>query len=58
VMFLKKLVIDPERVPPERTLFHPRYYRKVPVLRRELAEAMNRENFSNVEILPAAKHTV
>ena len=51
---LKNLVLDPTRVPTDRTLFFPRYYNKVPVLRRELAEAMKREKFSNLEIVPAS----
>ena len=57
VLFMRSLVIDPTSVPKERTLFFPRYYNKVPVLRWELAEAMKRENFSNVDIIPISGHT-
>ena len=37
-----------------KTLFA-RYFSEVPVLRRELAEAMKRENFSNVGIVPVSE---
>jgi len=57
ILFLDRLVLDPTKVPEERKLFFPRYYDKVPVLRRELAEAMGREGFSNVKIVPASKYS-
>jgi hypothetical protein len=49
---MRSLVLDPMRVPEDRMLFFPRYYNKSPVVRAELAEAMRKENFSNVEIVP------
>jgi hypothetical protein len=55
ILFIKRLVIDPIRVPEGRQLFFPRYYNKHPVLRRELAEAMGGEGFTNVKIVPVSK---
>lgn len=55
IMFLDRLVIGPAEVPQERTLFFARYFNEVPVLRRELAEAMKKENFSNVAIVPISE---
>jgi hypothetical protein len=51
---MKSLVLDSSRVPEDRTLFFPRYFNRVPILKGELAEAMRREDFSNVEIVPAS----
>jgi len=55
IMLLRKLVLDPSRVPEDRQLFFPRYYSEIPLLRRELADAMRQENFSNVKIVPLSK---
>jgi hypothetical protein len=52
IMFLDRLALDPAKVPQERTLFFARYFNEVPVLRRELAEAMKQENFTNMKIVP------
>ena len=51
---MKNFVIDPTRVPENRTLFFARYYNRFPVLRRQLAEAMKQAAFSNVEIVPSS----
>jgi hypothetical protein len=56
IMFISKLVIDPTRVPKDRKLFFPRYYSEIPLLRRELAEAMKKARFSNVDIVPVSEH--
>jgi len=53
---LRSLVLDPARVPKDRKLFFPRYYNKVPALRQELAEAMKKENFSNIDIVAISAH--
>jgi hypothetical protein len=49
---LKKLVLDPVRIPGGRKLFFPRFYRKYPILHHDLAEAMKKEDFTNVDIVP------
>ncbi len=51
ILFARDLVIDPTRVPKEKRLFFPRYHNDSPLLRRELAEAMAGEQFSNVDIV-------
>lgn len=56
ILVIRKLVLDPSRVPADRALFFPRYYSEIPVLRRDLAEAMTREGFTNVDIVPIAEH--
>ncbi|MEQ1883075.1 MAG: DUF1629 domain-containing protein [Burkholderiales bacterium] len=55
IMSLKKLVLDPTRVPNDRKLFFAKYYNEVPLLRRELAEAMTLEKFTNVRTVPLSK---
>jgi hypothetical protein len=55
IMLLRKLVLDPTRVPEDRKLFFPKYYSEVPLLRRDLAEAMKAENFTNVKLVPLSK---
>lgn len=49
---LKRLVLDTARIPNERRLFFPRFYRKYPILHCDLAEAMEKEGFTNVDIVP------
>ncbi len=51
---MRTLVLDPARVPPDRSLFFPRYYNRHPILRRDLAVALQAQGFSHVEILPAS----
>jgi hypothetical protein len=52
---MKSLVIDPAKVPEDRTLFFPRYYDKHPILRRRLAEALGQEGFTNLEVVPLSQ---
>ncbi|HEY1956114.1 MAG TPA: DUF1629 domain-containing protein [Polyangiaceae bacterium] len=56
ILFLDRLALDSARVPKGRKLFFPRYYSEIPVVRRELAEAMKREGFTNVDIVPISEH--
>ncbi len=56
IMLISQLVIDPARVPKDRALFFPRYFSEIPVLRRELAEAMKKARFTNVDIVPVSEH--
>lgn len=56
IMLIRKLVLDPARVPEDRRLFFPRYYSEIPVLRTEIAEAMRRGGFTNVDIVPISQH--
>jgi len=56
VLFLDQLVLDSAKVPEERTLFFPRYYNKVAVARRQLAEAMKGGGFTNVDFLPVSPY--
>jgi uncharacterized protein DUF1629 len=51
---IKSLVIDPAKVPGDRTLFFPRYYDKHTILRRRLAEALRNEGFTNLEVVSLA----
>jgi hypothetical protein len=52
---MRSIVIDPARVPEDRSLFFPRYYDKHPILRRQLAEAIDKEGFTNLETVPLSK---
>ncbi len=49
---LKKLVLDPSRIPDSRRLFFPKFYNEYPIVHRELAEAMENQGFTNVKIVP------
>lgn len=49
---LKKLVIDPINVPDGRKLFFPKFFRKYPIIHRDLAETMGKEGFTNIKIVP------
>jgi hypothetical protein len=55
ILVMKTLVLDPIKVPAERKLFYPLYYNKNPVLRRELAEAIDGGGFTNVKSAPVSK---
>lgn len=52
---LKMLVLDFARIPEQRRLFFPKYYNDYPILHRDLAEAMEKEGFTNVDIVPVDK---
>jgi hypothetical protein len=52
---MRTMVIDPAKVPAERRLFFPRYYDKHPIVRAALAEALDKEAFSNLETVPLSK---
>jgi hypothetical protein len=49
---LERLVLDLARVPEGRKLFFPKFYNKYPIMRRDLAEAMQEGGFTNVHIVP------
>ncbi len=49
---MKKLVLDPVRMPNGRTLFSLKFYRRYPILAKDLAEAMEKEGFTNIDIVP------
>jgi hypothetical protein len=55
IRLLSKLVLDPARVPAGRKLFLPKFYNNYPIIRRDLAEAMEKEGFTNVEIVTLDK---
>lgn len=49
---LKSLVLDVTKIQPHRRLFFPKYYNEYPVIHRDLAEAIKKEGFTNIEIVP------
>jgi hypothetical protein len=52
ILGLDRLVLDPARIPDSRRLYFPKFYNKYPIVHRDLAEAMEKEGFTNVEIVP------
>jgi hypothetical protein len=55
ILVMRTLVLDPARVPEDRKLFFPRYYKRYPVVRLEFAEALAKGGFSNLKIAPVSK---
>lgn len=49
---IEEFVLDTIRIPVERTVFFPRFYNNYPVICSDMAEAMKKEGFTNVEIVP------
>ena len=52
ILGLESLVLDPARIPEGRKLFFPKFYSNYPILHRDLAEAMEKEGFTNIDIVP------
>ena len=48
IMMIKRLVIDEHRVDPEREFFRPKFYPRITMVRRELAEAIDGEGFTGI----------
>jgi hypothetical protein len=51
ILSLESLVLDPARIPEGRKLFFPKFYSRYPIVRRDLAEAVEKEGFTNIDIV-------
>ena len=55
VLFLDSLVLDESKVPPERKLFYPRFYREYPVVSAELAKALSEAGITHLDVVPISE---
>lgn len=46
---VRKLVLDPMKIPAGRKVFFPKFYNNYPIICQDLAEAMEKEGFTNVK---------
>ena len=49
---LESMELETSKIPEGRNLFFPKYYSVYPILHKDLAEAMEKEGFTNIDIVP------
>lgn len=52
LLFIKRLVIDPSKIPPERALFRPLHYIHAALVRDDLANALQNAGFAGLRWVP------